>query len=158
MTQKRKQKKSKKNKKSTQSDLSDNGSIDGSTAPLSYTARGRTHQGSSLGDLESDRALSTSHQSPVIQSTVIQSPVNQSLVSQSLVNQSLGNKSPVSQSPVSQSLVNQSPVNWALVNQAPVNQAPVTSHSHMTFKLLYLVSLSQDIHRSLCLNKLMLLL
>ena len=54
--------------KKSQSDLSDNGSFDGSTVPLSYTARGRTHQGCSQGDLESDRALSppvtgsTSHQ------------------------------------------------------------------------------------------------
>ena len=64
MTQKRKQKKSKKSKKS-QSDMSDNGTVDGSTAPHSFTARGRTHQGGSLADLESDRALSppvTSHQ------------------------------------------------------------------------------------------------
>ena len=68
MTQKRRQKKSKKTK--SQSDLSDNGAHDGSTAPLSYTARGRTHQGGSPGDLESDRALSTGHQSPVIQSPV----------------------------------------------------------------------------------------
>ena len=57
MTQKRKQKKSKKSKKS-QSDMSDNGTVDGSTAPHSFTARGRTHQGGSLADLESDRALS----------------------------------------------------------------------------------------------------
>ena len=62
MAQKRREKKSKKTK--SQSDLSDNGTHDGSTAPLSYTARGRTHQGGSPGDLELDRALSppvTSH-------------------------------------------------------------------------------------------------
>ena len=112
MTQKRKQKKSKKSKKS-QSDMSDNGTVDGSTAPHSFTARGRTHQGGSLADLESDRALSppvTSHQSPVNQSPVNQSPVTQSL----------GNLSPFIQSPVIKSPVNQSPV-----NQSPVNQAPV---------------------------------
>ena len=83
MTQKRKQKKSKKNKKSTQSDLSDNGSIDGSTAPLSYTARGRTHQGGSLGDLESDRALSppvTNHRSSSHRSTRHRSARHQSPV------------------------------------------------------------------------------
>ena len=70
MTQKRKQKKSKKSKKS-QSDMSDNGTVDGSTAPHSFTARGRTHQGGSLADLESDRALSppvTSHRSSSHQS------------------------------------------------------------------------------------------
>ena len=75
MTQKRKQKKSKKSKKS-QSDMSDNGTVDGSTAPHSFTARGRTHQGGSLADLESDRALSppvTSHQSTSHQSTSHQS-------------------------------------------------------------------------------------
>ena len=113
MTQKRKQKKSKKSKKS-QSDMSDNGTVDGSTAPHSFTARGRTHQGGSLADLESDRALSppfTSHQSPVNQSPVNQSPVIQSL----------GNLFPFIQSPVNQSPVNQSPVNQSPVNQAPVN-------------------------------------
>ena len=122
MTQKRKQKKSKKSKKS-QSDMSDNGTVDGSTAPHSFTARGRTHQGGSLADLKSDRALSppvTSHQSPVNQSPVNQSPVNQSPVIQSL-----GNLSPFIQSPVIQSPVNQSPVNQSPVNQSPVNQAPV---------------------------------
>ena len=101
MTQKRKQKKSKKSKKS-QSDMSDNGTVDGSTAPHSFTARGRTHQGGSLADLESDRALSP----PVTSQPVIQS---------------LGNLSPFIQSPVIQSPVNQSPVNQSPVNQAPVN-------------------------------------
>ena len=122
MTQKRKQKKSKKTKKS-QSDMSDSGIVDGSTTPHSYTARGRTHQGGSPADLESDQALSppvTSHQSPVLQSPVNQSPVNQSPVTQSP-----GNLFPVIQSPVIQSPVNQSPVNQSPVNQAPVNQAPV---------------------------------
>ena len=118
MTQKRKQKKSKKSKKS-QSDMSDNGTVDGSTAPHSFTARGRTHQGGSLADLESDRALSppvTSHQSPVTSQPVTSQPVNQSPVIQSL-----GNLSPFIQSPVNQSPVNQSPVNQSPVNQAPVN-------------------------------------
>ena len=117
MTQKRKQKKSKKSKKS-QSDMSDNGTVDGSTAPHSFTARGRTHQGGSLADLESDRVLSppvTSHQSTSHQSTSHQSPVIQSL----------GNLSPFIQSLVIQSPVNQSPVNQSPVNQSPVNQAPV---------------------------------
>ena len=89
--------------------MSDNGTVDGSTAPHSFTARGRTHQGGSLADLESDRALSppvTRHQSPVNQSPVIQS---------------LGNLSPFIQSPVIQLPVNQSPVNQSPVNQAPVN-------------------------------------
>ena len=110
MTQKRKQKKSKKSKKS-QSDMSDNGTVDGSTAPHSFTARGRTHQGGSLADLESDRALSppvTSH--PVTGQPVTSQPVTQSL----------GNLSLFIQSPVIQSPVNQSPV-----NQSPVNQAPI---------------------------------
>ena len=74
MTQKRKQKKSKKSKKS-QSDMSDNGTVDGSTAPHSFTARGRTHQGGSLADLESDRALSP----PVTSQPVTSQPVIQSL-------------------------------------------------------------------------------
>ena len=111
MTQKRKQKKSKK----SQSDMSDNGTVDGSTAPHSFTAQVRTHQGGSLTDLESDRALSP--------------PVNQSLGNLSPFIQS-----PVIQSPVNQSPVNQSPVNQAPVNLAPVNQALVYSHSRMTYK------------------------
>ena len=106
MMQKRKQKKSKKSKKS-QSDMSDNRTVDGSTAPHSSTARGRTHQGGSLADLESDRALSP----PVTGHPVTGQPVTQSL----------GNLSPFIQSPVIQSPVNQSPVNQSPVNQAPVN-------------------------------------
>ena len=100
MTQRRKQKKSKKTKKS-QSDMSDNGTVDGSTAPHIYTAPGRTHQGGSPADLESDRALSP----PVTGHPVTSQPVNQSPVIQSL-----GNLSPVIQSPINQSPVNQSPV------------------------------------------------
>ena len=72
MTQKRKQKKSKKSKKSQS----------GSTAPHSYTARGRTHQGGSQADLESDRALSppvTSHWSSSHRST--SHPVTGQLIS-----------------------------------------------------------------------------
>ena len=103
VTQKRKQKKSKKSKKS-QSDMSDNGTVDGSTAPHSFTARGRTHQGGSLADLESDRALSP--------------PVTSQPVNQSPVIQSLGNLSPFIQSPVIQSPVNQSPVNQSTRHQS----------------------------------------
>ena len=88
MTQKRKQKKSKKSKKS-QSDMSDNGTVDGSTTPHSYTARGRTHQGGSPADLESDRALSP----PVTGQPVTQSPGNLSPVIQSPVNQSTRHQS-----------------------------------------------------------------
>ena len=81
MTQKRKQKKSKKSKKS-QSDMSDNGTVDGSTAPHSFTARGRTHQGGSLADLESDRALSPPVTSqPVTSQTVTSHPVTGQLIS-----------------------------------------------------------------------------
>ena len=80
MTQKRKQKKSKKTKKS-QSDMSDSETVDVSTAPYSYTARGRTHQGGSPADLESVRALSppvTSHRSSSHRSTSHQSTSHQS--------------------------------------------------------------------------------
>ena len=154
MTQRRKQKKSKKTHKS-QSDLSDSGTVDGSTAPQSYTARGRTHQGGSPGDLESDRALSP----PVTSQPVIQSLVNQSTNHQSPVNQSPGNLSPVIQSPVNQSTSHQSSSHWSASHQStrhqsPVNQALVTSHLHMTCKLnLFLV-----IYQSMCLCKIMLLL
>ena len=124
MTQKRKQKKQKKTKKS-QSDMSDSGTVDGSTAPHSYTARGRTHQGGSLADLESDWALSppvTGH--PVTGQPVTSQPVTGQLISGHPVTGHLVTghiQSPVIQSPVIQSLVNQSPVNQAPVNQAPVN-------------------------------------
>ena len=76
MTQKRKQKKSRKSKKS-QSDMSDNGTVDGCTAPHSFTARGRTHQGGSLVDLKSDRALSR----PVTSQPVTSHPVTGQLIS-----------------------------------------------------------------------------
>ena len=107
MTQKRKQKKSKKSKKS-QSDMSDNGTVDGSTAPHSFTAWGRTHQGGSLADLESDRALSppvtshqsTSHQSPSHWATYLRSSSHRSSSRQSTSHQSPVNQSPVNQAPV----------------------------------------------------------
>ena len=100
MTQKRKQKKSKKSKKS-QSDMSDNGTVDGSTAPHSFTARGRTHQGGSLADLESDRALSppvtshqsTSHQSPSHWATYLRSSSHQSSSRRSTSHQSASHQS-----------------------------------------------------------------
>ena len=104
MTQKRKQKKSKKFKKS-QSDMSDNGTVDGSTAPHSFTARGRTHQGGSLADLESDRALSppvtshqsrqpvTSHQSSSHWATYLRSSSHQSSSRQSTSHQSTSHQS-----------------------------------------------------------------
>ena len=108
MTQKRKQKKSKKSKKS-QSDMSDNGTVDGSTAPHSFTARGRTHQGGSLADLESDRALSppTSHQSTSHQSSSHWATYLRSSSHRSSSRQSTSHQSPVNQSPVS----HQAPVN-----------------------------------------------
>ena len=105
MTQKRKQKKSKKSKKS-QSDMSDNGTVDGSTAPHSFTARGRTHQGGSLADLESDRALSppvtsqpvtsqpvTSHQSSSHWATYLRSSSHRSSSRQSISHQSTSHQS-----------------------------------------------------------------
>ena len=100
MTQKRKQMKSKKSKKS-QSDMSDNGTVDGSTAPHSFTARGRTHQGGSLADLESDRALSppvtshqsTSHQSSSHWATYLRSSSHRSSSRQSTSHQSTSHQS-----------------------------------------------------------------
>ena len=102
MTQKRKQKKSKKSKKS-QSDMSDNGTVDGSTAPNSFTARGRTHQGGSLADLESDRALSP----PV---------TSQPVTSQ-----------PVTSHPVTGQLISVHPVTGQPVTSQPVTNQPGTS-------------------------------
>ena len=110
MTQKRKQKKSKK----SQSDMSDNGTVDGSTAPHSFTARGRTHQGGSLADLESDRALSppvtshqsTSHQSSSHWATYLRSSSHRSSSCQSTSHQSTSHQSTSHQSPVNQAPVN----------------------------------------------------
>ena len=120
ITQKRRQKKSKKTK--SQSDLSDNGTIDGSTA----------HQGGRPGDLGSDRALSPPVTSQPItgqQSTgqliTGQLPINQPLVNNPPVNQSLDIKSPVIESRVIQSLVKHSPINHSPVNLSPVIQSPV---------------------------------
>ena len=110
MTQKRKQKKSKKSKKS-QSDMSDNGTVDGSTAPHSFTARGRTHQGGSLADLESDRALSppvTSHQSTSHQSTSHQSSSHWATYLRSSSRQSTSHQSTSHQSTSHQSTRHQS--------------------------------------------------
>ena len=107
MTQKRKQKKSKKTKKS-QSDMSDSGTVDGSTAPHSYTAWGRTHQGGSPADLESDRALSppvTSHRSSSHRSTSHQSTSH----------------------PVTGQLISGHPVTGHPVTGQPVTSQPVTS-------------------------------
>ena len=98
MAQKSRQKKSKKTK--SQSDLSDNGTHDGSTAPLSYTARGRTHQGGSPGDLESNRALIP---------PVIQSPSHRSTNHRSTIHRSNNRRSASHQS--KQSPVNNQPVN-----------------------------------------------
>ena len=106
MTQKRKQKKSKKSKKS-QSDMSDNGTVDGSTAPHSFTARGRTHQGGSLADLESDRALSP----PVTSQPVTSQPVTSHPVTGQLISVHPVTGHPVASQPVNQSPVNQAPVN-----------------------------------------------
>ena len=62
--------------------MSDNGTVDGSTAPHSFTARGRTHQGGSLADLESDRALSPPVTSqPVTSQPVTGQPVTGQLIS-----------------------------------------------------------------------------
>ena len=108
MTQKRKQKKSKKSKKS-QSDMSDNGTVDGSTAPHSFTARSRTHQGGSLADLESDRALSP----PVTSQPVTSQPVTSHPVTGQLISVHPVTGHPVASQPVT---------------SQPVTSQPVTSH------------------------------
>ena len=110
MTQSRKQKKSKKTKKS-QSVMSDSGTVDGSTAPHSYTARGRTHQGGSPADLESDRALSppvTSHWSSSHRSTSQQSTSHRATYHQSSSHRSSSHWSTSHQSTSHQSTSHQS--------------------------------------------------
>ena len=80
---------------------SDNGTVDGSTAPHSFTARGRTHQGGSLADLESDRALSppvtghpvASHQSPSHWATYLRSSSHRSSSRRSTNHQSTSHQS-----------------------------------------------------------------
>ena len=104
MMQRRKQKKSKKTKKS-QSDMSDNGTVDGSTAPHSYTARG------SPADLESDRALSppvTSHRSSSHRSTSHQSPSHRATYHQSSSHRSSSHRSSSHRSTSHQSTSHQS--------------------------------------------------
>ena len=126
MTQKRRQKKSKKTKKS-QSDLSDNGSFDGSAAPLRYTARGRTHQGGSPGDLESDRALSP----PVTGHPVTSQPItSQPSTSQPITSQpSAHHRSTGHRATNHGQSVTGHPVTGQLITSQPLTGHPVTSHS-----------------------------
>ena len=125
MTQKRKQKKSKKTKKSL-SDLSDNGSIDGSTAPLSYTARGRTHQGGSQGGPRVPPGIkSTSH--PVTSHPVTGQPVTgQPVTGQQITGQPVTSH-PVTVHPVTGQPVTGHPVTSHPVTGQPVTGQPVTS-------------------------------
>ena len=125
MMQKRKQKKSKKSKKS-QSDMSDNGTVDGSTAPHSFTARGRTHQGGSLADLESDRALSppvTSHQSTSHQSTSHQSSSHWATYLRSSSHRSSSRQSTSHQSTSHQSTSHQSTSHQSTSHQSTRHQS-----------------------------------
>ena len=99
MTNRRHNKKRKRNA----SDPSVSISLDGSTAPHGFTARGRTHQGGiPMGD------ESTLDRSPPV--------IGQDFTGQPV----LAKISPVIQSPVNQALVNQSPVRCY--------QVPVTDH------------------------------
>ena len=122
MTQKRKQKKQKKTKKS-QSDMSDSGTVDGNTAPHSYTARGRTHQGGSPADLESDRALSP----PVTGHPVTGQPVTSQPVTGQLISGHPGTGHPVTGHPVTGHPVTGHPVTGQPVTSQPVTSQPGTS-------------------------------
>ena len=154
MTQKRRQKKSKKTIKS-QSELSDNGTLDGSTAPLSYTAWGRTHQGGSPGDLESDRALSPSVTSnPVTGQQSTGQPITGQLVTDQPITSQQSTGQLITGQPVSGQPVSGQQVTGQPVTGQQITSHPVTSHLHMTFKLNLLLVF----HQSMCLYKIMLLL
>ena len=109
MALKRRQKKSKKTK--SQSDLSDNGTHDGSTAPLSYTAWGRTHQGGSPGDLESDQALSP----PVTGQPITGQQFTSQLITYQLV--------------TSQTITDQQSTGQLITGQQEITSHPVTGHT-----------------------------
>ena len=112
MTQKRKQKKSKKSKKSSQTCLT-TGQLMGAPPLIALLLGAGTHQGGSLADLESDRALSppvTSHQSTSHQST--SQPVTSHPVTGQLISVHPVASQPVTSQPVTS-------------HQSPVNQAPV---------------------------------
>ena len=118
MTRKRQ---NKKKRLAVTSDISDNNSIDGSTTPQDYTARGRTHQGGFYSDAESVLRVSppvTSLQSPVNQAPVYQAPVtDRCLVDQCLVDQAV---------------FHWSTRHWATSHRSPVTGHPVTSHLVIT--------------------------
>ena len=80
---------------------------------IAFTARGRTHQGGSLADLESDRALSP----PVTSQPVTSQPVT----SQPVTSQ------PVTSHPVTGQLISVHPVTAHPVASQPVTSQPVTS-------------------------------
>ena len=137
MTQKRRQKKSKKTK--SQSDLSDNGTPDGSTAPLSYIAQGRTHQGGSPRDLECDRALSppvTGH--PVTSQPITgQQSTGQLITSQLVTGQPITGQQSTGQLNTGQSVtchpvtgqeITGHPVTGQALTGHPVTGHPVTGH------------------------------
>ena len=136
MTQRRKQKKSKKTKKS-QSDLSDSGTFDGSTAPQSYTARGRTHQGGSPGDLVRPGIKSISHQStghPVTGQPVTSQPVT----SQPVTGQLITGHSLIAHRVAGQPVISQPgtdhPVTSHPVTSQPVTSQPGTSQPGISFQ------------------------
>ena len=145
MTQKRKQKKSKKSKKS-ESDMSDNGTVDGSTAPHSFTARGRTHQGGSLADRvwlgtkptshqssshQSTSHQSTSHQSPSHWATYLRSSSHRSSIRRSTSHQSTSNQSTSHQSTRHQSTRLQSTRHWfTVIHVWPTNSAWLYSYKY----------------------------
>ena len=138
MKQRRKQKK---NRKRIQSDLSDTGSPDGSTAPLSFTARGRTHQGGSPGYQVFDWTISPPVTGQPV--TVIQSPVNQSLVNQA-------HQLPVTGHPVTGQPVTSQPHHWSTSHKSTRHQS--TRHQSFTLDYQSPVNISPVTHRSLYLN------
>ena len=117
MMQRRNQKK---NKKLIQSDLSDTGSHDGSIAPYSYTAQGRTHQGGSPGYQVSNGALSP--RSVTCQPVTCQPITGHPVTGQPVMGH------PVTSQPITGHPVTSLPVTGQLVTGQPGTSQPGTDH------------------------------
>ena len=113
------------------SDLSDDNTIDGSTTPQAYTARGRTHQGGFYSDAKCIQSVSlpvTTHRITAHWSTTHQSTSHWSASHRSTKHQSTRQQSTVSQSPFNgHQSIHQAPV---ITHQTTNNDYPLANKTH----------------------------
>ena len=140
-----KKKQNKKERRLAVSDLSDDNSLDGSTTPQGYTARGKNHQGGDYSDAECIQNVSppvtgqpTTSQpvtgQPVTGQSVTGQPINGQPGTGQFITSQPGTGQPVTgHSVTSHSVItrHRSPVTGHLItrhpHQSPVNQSLVTS-------------------------------